>query len=138
MNIPPGNQGFRLGETSKGCIRGEAIIEVLPRWVISVGLRAGEIRENPLAGGGMGEIMEDPGVRGTWRGVEGAKMPDPIASPFAWRLVPLFCAEELVELEAVDEDAEVFELGSAAAVAAAAALEAASPEEWLDPVLALA
>lgn len=111
---------------------------------MSVGLRAGEIRENPLAGGGIGEIMEDPGVRGTWRGVEGAKMPDPIASPFAWRLVPLFCAEELVEVEALDGDADFVELDSAAAVPAAAALEVASPEaeagaeEWLDPVLALA
>lgn len=104
---------------------------------MSVGLRAGEIKENPLAGGGMGEIMVDPGVRGTWRGVEGAKMPDPIASPFAWRLVPLFCDEELVEVEGADEDAEVVELGSAAAVAASPEAET-GVEEWLDPVLALA
>jgi hypothetical protein len=65
INIPPGNHGLRLGETSKGCMRGETIIEVLPRWVMSVGFRAGEIRENPFAGGGMGEIIDDPGVRGT-------------------------------------------------------------------------
>lgn len=80
QNLPPGNQGFKLGETSSGCDLGDINTDWLPRCVcgISVGFKAGEINcVKPVAGGGMGDIMDPPGVSGTWRGVLGARIPDP-------------------------------------------------------------